>query len=42
MIIETAYDGRADIIVTGDSHLLALQDFRGIRIVTVKSMLDLI
>jgi hypothetical protein len=42
MIIETAYDGNAEIIVTGDNHLLALQDFRGIRIVTVQSMLDLI
>ncbi|MGD0203048.1 MAG: putative toxin-antitoxin system toxin component, PIN family [Candidatus Bathyarchaeia archaeon] len=42
MIIETAYDGNADIIVTGDKHLLALQDYKGIRIITVQSMLELI
>jgi putative PIN family toxin of toxin-antitoxin system len=28
MIIETAIDGCADVIVTGDSHLLALETFR--------------
>lgn len=39
MIIETAYDGRANMIVSGDSHLLALQDFRGIKITTVEKML---
>ncbi len=42
MIIQTAYDGNAEIIVTGDIHLLALQDFRGIKIITVQSMLELI
>lgn len=42
MIIETAYDGRADIIVTGDSHLLALENFRGIKIITVGRMLELV
>jgi len=39
MVIETAYDGSADIIVTGDSHLLALENFRGIKITTVEKML---
>ena len=42
MILETAYDGSADMIVSGDSHLLALQNFRGIKILTVQSMLELI
>ena len=42
MILETAYDGSAHIIVSGDSHLLALQNFRGIKILTVQSMLELI
>jgi putative PIN family toxin of toxin-antitoxin system len=42
MIVETAYDGSADVIVSGDSHLLALQNFRGIKILTVQSMLELI
>ncbi len=40
MIIETALDGEAQIIVTGDSHLLALKNFRAIKIVTIKEMLD--
>ncbi len=40
MIIETAYDGRAHIIVTGDNHLLALKSYRGIKIVTVLNMLE--
>jgi putative PIN family toxin of toxin-antitoxin system len=39
MIIETAIDGAADIIVTGDGHLLALETFSGIKITTVKEML---
>ncbi len=40
MIIQTAIDGEADVIVTGDSHLLALETFDGIKITTVKGMLD--
>ncbi len=39
MVIETAYDGSADMIVTGDSHLLALGNFKGIKIITVEQML---
>jgi putative PIN family toxin of toxin-antitoxin system len=39
MVIETAYDGGAGMIVTGDSHLLALRDFKGIKIITVEQML---
>jgi putative PIN family toxin of toxin-antitoxin system len=42
IIIETAYDGSADMIVTGDSHLLALENFRGIQIITVENMLGLL
>jgi len=38
MILETAIDGYADIIVTGDSHLLALTSFREIKIITVEKM----
>ena len=33
MIIETAIDGYADLIVTGDSHLLALTTFKGVKII---------
>jgi uncharacterized protein len=39
MIIETAIDGCADTIVTGDNHLLALKCFRGIKVTTVEKML---
>jgi putative PIN family toxin of toxin-antitoxin system len=42
MVIETAYDGRADFIVTGDSHLLELESFRGIKITTVEKALKLL
>lgn len=41
-IINTAYDGRADIIVTGDKHLLEMKKFRGIKLITVESMLELL
>ncbi|MCL1977583.1 MAG: putative toxin-antitoxin system toxin component, PIN family [Candidatus Bathyarchaeota archaeon] len=40
MVLETAYDGKADFIVSGDDHLLSLKSFRGINIVSVKEMLD--
>lgn len=40
MVIETAHDGGADMIVTGDSHLLALKSFRGTKIITIEQMLD--
>lgn len=42
MVIETAYNGGADMIVTGDSHLLALKDFKGIKIAPVEQMLALL
>jgi uncharacterized protein len=38
MIIETAIDGCADIIVTGDSHLLTLRTYREVKITTVERM----
>lgn len=40
VIIATAYDGRADYIVSGDRHLLELKKFRRIKIVTVDEMLN--
>lgn len=40
MVVEAAYDGRADFIVSGDSHLLALKSFRKIKVVDVKDMLS--
>ena len=42
MIIETAYDGNADVIVSGDSHLLCLKTFGDIKIINVENMLSLL
>lgn len=42
IVINTAYDGHADFIVTGDRHLLELESFRGIKIFTVGSLLELL
>ncbi|NLB74920.1 MAG: putative toxin-antitoxin system toxin component, PIN family [Crenarchaeota archaeon] len=39
IIIRAAHDVKADYIVSGDRHLLALKEFKGIRIVTVDQML---
>lgn len=38
LILRTAYDGRAEIIVTGDGHLLGLRRFRGIKILSVSEL----
>jgi putative PIN family toxin of toxin-antitoxin system len=35
-----AVDGRADVIVSGDQHLLALRQFQGIPILTAHQLLD--
>jgi predicted nucleic acid-binding protein len=42
IVLDTAYEGRASHIVSGDKHLLKLSRFRGIRIVTVNDMLGLL
>jgi putative PIN family toxin of toxin-antitoxin system len=42
MVVRTAFDGKANYIVSGDKHLLSLGEFRGIRIVTVDEMLGLL
>lgn len=42
VILRTAYDCRANYIVSGDKHLLSLGEFRGIKIVTVSEMLKLL
>jgi putative PIN family toxin of toxin-antitoxin system len=41
IILSTAYDGGADIIVTGDRHLLDLERFKQIRILTIADALKL-
>jgi putative PIN family toxin of toxin-antitoxin system len=38
-VLRTAFDGKADCIVSGDNHLLSLGAFRGIRILTVDELL---
>lgn len=42
IVLNTAYEGKASHIVSGDRHLLNLGRFRGIRIVTVNEMLGLL
>ncbi len=42
IIIETALDGEADYIVSGDKHLLMLKEFKGIKIVNVEEMLKIL
>lgn len=41
-IIEAAISGKANYIVTGDSHLLSLERIKRIKIVTPKEFLDLL
>jgi putative PIN family toxin of toxin-antitoxin system len=41
-VLRTAFDGKADCIVSGDNHLLSLKTFRGIKIITVEEMLTLL
>jgi putative PIN family toxin of toxin-antitoxin system len=42
VVLNTAYSGEAEYIVSGDKHLIPLREFKGIRIVTVSDMLDLL
>jgi len=42
VVLRTAFDGKVDCVVSGDRHLLALGEFRGIRILTVDKMLMLL
>ncbi|NWG09882.1 MAG: putative toxin-antitoxin system toxin component, PIN family [Nitrososphaerales archaeon] len=42
IVLNTAHGGKADYIVTGDRHLLALKSFKGIEIVKATQMLEII
>ena len=42
MILNTAYDGCVDYIVSGDNHLLKLRNFKGIKIVNPKRMMSIL
>ncbi len=41
-MLATAVDGEASYLVTGDHALLALAEFRGVRIVTARELLTLL
>jgi putative PIN family toxin of toxin-antitoxin system len=38
-ILECAIAGRAEVIVTGDKALLALREYRGVRVITLRDYL---
>ncbi|MBI5194887.1 MAG: putative toxin-antitoxin system toxin component, PIN family [Nitrospirae bacterium] len=38
-ILECAVSGKADVIVTGDKQMLALKEYKGIKIITLKEYL---
>jgi uncharacterized protein len=42
VVLNAAYAGKADYIVTGDKHLLTLNNFKKTKIVTVNQMLDIL
>jgi len=42
VVLNTAYCGKADYIVSGDRHLIPLREFKGIRIVTVNEMINIL
>ena len=42
MVLGTAINGRAAFIVTGDRHLLELERFEGIQIITVDAALKIL
>ena len=39
-IVECAFDGKADYVVTGDPDLLVLKEFRGIKIIAARKFLE--
>ena len=42
LVLSTGCTGKAEYVVSGDKHLLKLKQFRGIRIVSIKEMLELL
>ena len=40
MVLACAVDGQANVVVSGDQHLLALGVFRGIDIITVRQFME--
>jgi putative PIN family toxin of toxin-antitoxin system len=41
-VLECAVAGKADYIVSGDSHLLNLREFKGIKIIKAKNLLEIL
>ena len=41
-IVRAAYNGKTDYIVSGDWHLLSLKEYKGIKILTVEEMLNML
>jgi putative PIN family toxin of toxin-antitoxin system len=42
VVLNAAYAGKADYIITGDKHLLTLSNFKKTKIVTVNQMLEIL
>lgn len=42
VVLATALEGEAEYIISGDKHLLRLREHRGIRIVSVREMLEIL
>jgi len=42
VVLNTAYAGKADYIITGDKHLSTLNNFKKTKIVTVNQMLEIL
>lgn len=42
LVVGTAIAGEADVIITGDKHLLAIGPYRGIQILTPRQFLDVL
>ena len=42
IVLLTAVNGKADYIISGDKHLLALRKFEGIEVVTISQMLEIL
>lgn len=39
-ILECAFEGKADCIVSGDKHLLEIKEYKGIKIIMAREFLD--
>ncbi len=42
VVLNTAYEGKADYVVSGDHHLLNLKSFKGIKVISPKQMMNII